>query len=648
MEPHGDENERGNEMATMTDDIDIEAELAKFEAEEKARLGLDTEPKAHWRDAMIDPFFSAKERPHTTLLVGGLTMAHDYLVEGALKGLGYHVRALDCPDTESLRFGKEFGNRGQCNPTYFTVGNLIKELVRLRDEEGLSTEHILSHYVFLTAGACGPCRFGMYVTEYRKALRDAGFDGFRVLLFQQTGGFKQASGEELGLVLDPTFFIQIGKALFTGDILNLMAYRLRPYEVREGATDEALSKAKKEIYDALANGTSLLAAMWRVRRIFASVEVDRLRPKPKVAVLGEFWAMTTEGDGNYHLQRFLEREGAEVDIQVIANLLLYNLWEFRHDTKARMELKGADGGPFGLKDKDVGLTMAGIIVGELLLRGVWQTWAHLMGLYGHKLPDMDEVARVGHSFYNQELRGGEGHMEVAKLILNVVHQKAHMTISVKPFGCMPSSGVSDGVQSVVTERYPDAIFCAVETSGDGAVNFYSRVQMYLFKARQRALAEYEETLAKYGVTEDQVRAFVEGTRYAHPFYKAPHRVAGTGADLVHHVAPLIGKGPIGRAKVHAARALTGAKHAATETLPRVLEKLREIGPYLPALARWVANEAKDAMPGAEELYRRVLGALVRPSEERRPEVDGARTAPRGPEVAPTRARGAATSLPVVA
>jgi predicted nucleotide-binding protein (sugar kinase/HSP70/actin superfamily) len=25
----------------------------------------------------------------------------------------------------------------------------------------------------------------MYVTEYRKALRDAGFDGFRVLLFQQ-------------------------------------------------------------------------------------------------------------------------------------------------------------------------------------------------------------------------------------------------------------------------------------------------------------------------------------------------------------------------------------------------------------------------------------------------------------------------------
>mgnify|MGYP002063503702 CR=1 FL=1 len=52
----------------------------------------------------------------------------------------------------------------------------MQELCRLRDEEGLSAEHIVENFVFLTAGACGPCRFGMYVTEYRKALRDAGFE----------------------------------------------------------------------------------------------------------------------------------------------------------------------------------------------------------------------------------------------------------------------------------------------------------------------------------------------------------------------------------------------------------------------------------------------------------------------------------------
>lgn len=596
--------------------IDIDEALAKFEAEERARLGLDTPPKEQWQDSMVNPFFGASQKAHTTILVGGLTIAHDYLVEGGLRGLGYTVRALDCPDTEALRFGKEFGNRGQCNPTYFTVGNLIKELCRLRDEEGLSSQEIIDKYIFLTAGACGPCRFGMYVTEYRKALRDAGFDGFRVLLFQQTGGLKQASGEELGLKLDPEFFLTIGKCLFAGDIINLMSYRLRPYEIEEGATDRAVRAAKKEIYDALATKRSVLAAIWRARKIFADVQVDRLRPKPKVAVLGEFWAMTTEGDGNYHLQRFLEQEGAEVDIQVIANLLLYNLWEFRHDTKARMHLKGADGGKFGLANSDVGLTLAGLFFAEIALRVWWQSWAHLMGLYGHHLPDMDEVARVGHSHYNQELRGGEGHMEVAKLILNVIHHKAHMTISVKPFGCMPSSGVSDGVQTVVTERYPDAIFCAVETSGDGAVNFYSRVQMFLFKARQRAQAEYEEALAQYGVTEAQVREFVAGTRYAHAFHKAPHRVAGTAADLVHEVAPLIvAGGLLGRTNVRIKRAVDAAKSFATETLPHAVETVREVGPYLPALARRIGAEAKDFLPAVSQLGGRLLSALVRPNEE---------------------------------
>jgi hypothetical protein len=63
-----------------------------------------------------------------------------------------------------------------------------------------------------------------------------------------------------------------------------------------------------------------------------AVKVDKLRPKPKVGIIGEFWAMTTEGDGNYGLQRFLESEGAEVDIQLVAAWLLYMIWQGRYDT----------------------------------------------------------------------------------------------------------------------------------------------------------------------------------------------------------------------------------------------------------------------------------------------------------------------------
>jgi hypothetical protein len=153
---------------------------------------------------------------------------------------------------------------------------------------------------------------------------------------------------------------------------------------------------------------------------------------------------------------------------------------------------------------------------------------------------MDRVAEVAHEHYANDLRGGEGHMEVGKLILNVVNAKAHMTLSVKPFGCMPSSGVSDGVQSLITSRWPGSIFCAVETSGDGATNFYSRVQMYLYKARLAAEEELKRTYEECGVTEKQVRAFLGANpRYASPLHHAPHVVAGSAANLVHEVAPLI-------------------------------------------------------------------------------------------------------------
>src|SRR5262249_55941976 len=149
---------------------------------------------------------------------------------------------------------------------------------------------------------------------------------------------------------------------------------------------------------------------------------------------------------------------------------------------------------------------------EKALRTSFASFARSVGLSRYPLPNMHEVAAAAAPYYRNELRGGEGHMEVGKLILNVVKRKATMTVSVKPFGCMPSSSVSDGVQSLVTERHPGSIFCAVETTGDGAVNFQSRVQMFLFKARQAAARELEQALADTGLTAEAVKARVSRHR----------------------------------------------------------------------------------------------------------------------------------------
>src|SRR5579864_5048048 len=210
--------------------VDFDAEVKRFEEEERKRLGLDGKTE-QWIEDIANLTFTKREKSKITMLVGGLTMAHDYFVEAGLRGVGYQVQMLECPTVEGLQVGKEFGNRGQCNPTYFTVGNLVKYLITLRDKHGMTAKEVVDKYVFLTAGACGPCRFGMYVTEYRKALRDAGFDGFRVVLFQQTGGISQATGEASGLEMTPKFFWALIKALLAGDALNALGYRIRPYEL---------------------------------------------------------------------------------------------------------------------------------------------------------------------------------------------------------------------------------------------------------------------------------------------------------------------------------------------------------------------------------------------------------------------------------
>jgi len=524
--------------------VDLDAELKAFEETERKRLGLDTKTE-QWIEDMANLTFTKKEKANINILVSGLTMAHDYFIEGALRGIGYNVQMMDCPDVAALQYGKEFGNRGQCNPTYFTVGNLVKFLCTLRDKHGMTSEEVVKKYVFLTAGACGPCRFGMYVTEYRKALRDAGFDGFRVVLFQQTGGLTQATGEESGLEMTPKFFWALVKALVAGDVLNALGYRIRPYEVTTGDTDRAIDQCKKIIYRSLEDRTPILMALWKCKPLLESISVDRTQPRPKTSIIGEFWAMTTEGDGNYQLQRFLEGEGSEADIQLVTAWILYMLWEAKHDTNDRKDLRGEDTsyyglggkGPFGIAKKLVGVAAA-----EKVVRGLFQVFANTMGLYGYHLPDMFELAKISHEYYNNDLRGGEGHMEVGKLIMNVVQSKAHMTLSVKPFGCMPSAGVSDGVQSAITEKFPGTIYCPVETSGDGRVNFYSRVQMYLFKAKQACLAELDRACEEQGVTMEQVRAFLEANpRFGRALHKAPHAYAGTTADLVAQVAPYITK-----------------------------------------------------------------------------------------------------------
>ena len=432
----------------------------------------------------IPPKFEYAPKEETIILFGGLTDGREKLMEAAASSFGDNYQSLPNIDNRALELGKIYGNRGQCNPTYYTVGNLIKYLIHLRDDIGISTKEIIKKYLFITANGCGPCRFGMYATEYKKALRDAGFESFRILSFEHAKSIFQESQESI-VEFSPKYFLILIQVAIIADILEILSYQMRPYEVEKGSVDSTIATCEDIIVKTLKKKKSLLSALRECRKILKQVKLNRLQVKPKVMVIGEFWASITKSDGNYHIHRFLEEEGAEVVPQPLINRILLNVWdaEYLREQEEGLESKS-------LIDFSNAKSKFLIFLAKHGIFAQFNLYAKAIGLSGYKLPNIEHLQELGERFYPLDSNGGEGHWEVAHLIEAIEEKMAHLVISVKPFGCMPSSGVSDGVQSLVVAKYPNANFLSVETSGDGSVNFYSRVQMALFKAKEIAKEEF--------------------------------------------------------------------------------------------------------------------------------------------------------------
>jgi predicted nucleotide-binding protein (sugar kinase/HSP70/actin superfamily) len=590
---HGEHTQQfeGNGHTAFVPVSQLEEMIQQRLREERARLereaGLEEKSQAHFRRPEERPF-TKDQRPHTTVLFGGLTWKHERILQGSIAGLGYKVMPLPNADKQSFQIGKEYGNNGQCNPTYFTVGNLVKYLQSL-EAQGLSKQNIIDNYVYVTAGACGPCRFGMYEAEYRLALRNAGFDGFRVMLFQQGGGLDQA-GLEAGLELNIDFFIGMLNGMNFGDLLLDISDQIRPFEVKKGETDRVLRECVEYMHEVmkarrpykfdgkfadlmwartpgLANTAEFLGKF--LRQLFSdhyvdglrwcfdrlnTIDVDYLRVKPICKVTGEFWAQTTESDGNFNMFPFLDREGAQIIREPVATWTSYLLNQAVNEAKDRRGLKEGEEIPRWYEVRKHAQRELDYYKKRLLLAFASKVYNReydrlraALGNKPHALVNQLELLRVGHPYYNSRAEGGEGHLEVAKNIYYSNKDLCHMVLSLKPFGCMPSTQ-SDGAQSAVVSHFRDMIYIPIETSGEGDVNAHSRVQMALGEAKTKAKNEFARVLQETGRTLEEIRAFVE----AHPDMQRPawkithHRgVVGTAANFVKQVATLMdaeGKG----------------------------------------------------------------------------------------------------------
>jgi predicted nucleotide-binding protein (sugar kinase/HSP70/actin superfamily) len=323
-----------------------------------------------------------------------------------------------------------------------------------------------------------------------------------------------------------------------------------------GGTAEYIGKFLDQLF-----GTGYTNALKEVGRQLANVKVDRTRVKPTVKITGEFWAQTTEGDGNFNMFKFLEREGAQVMTEPIGTWIMYLIHQAKLMKRDRKGITDSEAMPASWRiDKRIKNEMAlrksvaQLTLAEGIFKREWNRLREALNYLPHALADQYELQRAAHPFYNSRASGGEGHLEVAKNIYYSNKSLAHMVLSLKPFGCMPSTQ-SDGAQSAVVNLYKDMIYLPIETSGEGEINAHSRVQMALGEAKVKAKQEMERVLDETGLTLDQVRDYAD----SHPalqsgLYRVPHYkgVIGTAANFVKHVSELMKEERRGRVSNYAA------------------------------------------------------------------------------------------------
>jgi predicted nucleotide-binding protein (sugar kinase/HSP70/actin superfamily) len=490
----------------------------------------------HYKAYVAPPMYPA-ERKQVEILFGGLNWRAERVIQAVFDNLGYRARPLPPATRADLLLGRELADVGQCCPTSFVTGNLANFLRGERDRRG--ADAVNRDYVYLTAGACGACRFGQYHQSYELALRALGLESFRVFLMEQTK-FSQGSMPGGGLAIDMRLTMGVVWALLCTDVLQGLEYHTRPYEVTPGATDRAVEEAVADLCAAFRDRPRV-EGHWRVmawhimtgyfcrvlRRIFRrfeAIEVDRLRVKPIVKITGEFYLQTVEGDPNYNIHRWLEQEGAEVYPAPIAVWLDYLIRVYIQKVE---EYVGVD------KLARVKLARARLL--QSLLRFSYNRLRRALGNLPHDLPDQYELRRLAAPFFHHRMSGGEGDMLVGKALWAHLHKKAHMICELSPYACLPNT-MSIGAMAGVTGRYPDLLYAPIEIKGDSEVHALSRCQMILADAKARAAAEFERALA--GRTRDEMR---DRLRRKPHLTKATGYVAqrgwvGTAANLVANLA----------------------------------------------------------------------------------------------------------------
>lgn len=417
-----------------------------------------------------------------TLLVGPLNPVHDALGAAALRGAGLAAEAVHPPSDEGLARARALGNHGQCNPPHYAVGAVLDHA----RAAGMPAADFAARHAWLTLGSCGPCRLAAFPVEWAQVLGGAGLEALRMEPLDQRGFIQGLSG--LGEARHRGLGNALVSALIAADALETLGHRLRPWVEDPAALAHELAQGTARVVVALEQGRGVLKALRETARATSALEVRRDRVLPRVLLVGEPWTTLTRGAPSYDVAVRLELLGAEVDTPRVIDWLRYLVWQQHLSPR----LSEAD--------------RLACARASRRLTALWALFARAVGLK-EPLENLNRIAALAGPWYAPTVLGGSGHLEVGRALAAAEDRTAHLVLSLKPFGCLPSSALSDGVLGPLLNRTEHApAFLVIETTGDAHATVDSRLEMALEAATLRALDEFDAACARRKLSPATARA----------------------------------------------------------------------------------------------------------------------------------------------
>ena len=419
--------------------------------------------------------FTREMKKDYTILTPNMAPIHFELIKNVLESDGYHIELLRTTGREIADEGLKYVHNDTCYPALLSIGQLMHALH--------SGKYDLHKVALIMTQTGGGCRASNYIHLLRKALEKAGLS-FIPVISVNLSGLEKNPGFQLGLnTLRKAIF-----AMMYGDIIVQTANQVRPYEVKQGQTDETIEAVENWLLEGMNQGKglsfkSMVENFDRIVAAFKEIPVAG-EPKVRVGVVGEIYIKYSPL-GNNNLEQFLLSEGAEPVVPGLTDFIIFKIYNREVDVNIY-------GGKW-IKKK-----VCQIFKGYV--EKCQKAMIAAMSKGGFRAPGtFEDLRRLIQGYLGEGNKMGEGWLLTAEM-LELIHSGTPNIVCTQPFGCLPNHIVGKGMIRKLKDDYPFSNIVAIDYDpGATKINQENRIKLMLANAKGLARQEAEKRAAEGAV-----------------------------------------------------------------------------------------------------------------------------------------------------